>query len=223
MDNLETGVKTNRDALKSLDDTVNGTGANSMNTKITNLQTAVNERPTTTAVQELVNQSSGQGTWARTEIVAAMEGDTYTSLKNRFDTDEGRIAAIKAALGTKNVEGSSTPVDAYSGTNTVYNAVNAVTTSANLVLDEVRSARTDGIKNVTYDSLSLHLRNIDSNIDVMTASIADINGAAGEGNTITSRFAQLDALREEVAAAHRAVEEGAPADTLAARFAAIES
>lgn len=223
MDNLETGVKVNRDALKSLDDTVNGTGANSMNTKITNLQTAVNERPTTTTVQELVNQGSGQGTWARTEIVAAMEGDTYTSLKNRFDTDEGKIAAIKAALGTKNVEGSDTPVDAYSSTNTVYNAVNTVTTSANLVLDEVRSARTDSIKNVTYDSLSLHLRNIDSSLDVINASIADINGAAGENNTITSRFAQLDALREEVAAAHRAVEEGAPADTLAARFAAIEA
>jgi hypothetical protein len=152
-----------------------------------------------------------------------MEGDTYTSLKNRFDTDENAIADIKATLGTKNVEGSDKPVDAFSSTNTVYNAINAVTVSAGLIIDEVRSARTDSIKNNTYDSLSLHLRNIDSNIDIMQSNIANINAAAGENTTIAGRFAQLDALREEVAAAHRAVETGAEPDTLAKRFSAIDT
>ena len=218
MEKLEEGVYVNREALQSLDDSVTTIDAN-----ISTINSGLEARPTTTQVQALVQQGAGQGTWARTEIVTAMEGDTYTSLKNRFDTDESKIAEIKATLGTKNVEGSDTPVDAYSSTNTVYNAINAVTVSAGLIIDEVRSARTDSIKNNTYDSLGLHLKNIDSNIDIMQSNIADINASAGENTTIAGRFAQLDALREEVAAAHRAVESGEEPDTLAKRFAAIDT
>ena len=218
MDKLEEGVYVNREALQSLDNSVI-----TIDNSITTINSGLEARPTTTQVQALVQQGAGQGAWARTEIITAMEGDTYTSLKNRFDTDENAIADIKATLGTKNVEGSDKPVDAFSSTNTVYNAINAVTVSAGLIIDEVRSARTDSIKNNTYDSLSLHLRNIDSNIDIMQSNIANINAAAGENTTIAGRFAQLDALREEVAAAHRAVETGAEPDTLAKRFSAIDT
>lgn len=218
MDKLEEGVYVNREALQSLDNSVT-----TIDNSISAINSGLEARPTTTQVQALVQQGAGQGAWARTEIITAMEGDTYTSLKNRFDTDENAIADIKATLGTKNVEGSDKPVDAFSSTNTVYNAINAVTVSAGLIIDEVRSARTDSIKNNTYDSLSLHLRNIDSNIDIMQSNIANINAAAGENTTIAGRFAQLDALREEVAAAHRAVETGEEPDTLAKRFSAIDT
>ena len=97
-------------------------------------------------------------------------------------------------LGTKVNPVTEESEPAYSSASTVYNAVNSATTTANLVNTEVRNARVDSVANVNYDSLYLHLRNIDINIDNAKADILTIENAAGENKTLASRMAQLDQL-----------------------------
>jgi len=92
-------------------------------------------------------------------------------------------------LGTKTNPVTEESEPAYSGTSTVYNAVDAVTTTANLVNAEVRNARVDSVANKNYDSLYLHLRNIDISINNAQADILTIENAAGENQTLASRMA----------------------------------
>lgn len=99
MDNLENGVYVNREAIKSLDSTVD-----SATSSIQSLNTAIAQRPTITEVNSLVEQGSGQGTTALTAITSATTeeeltyGGPYASLAGRFRIDEGLITAIKQAL-----------------------------------------------------------------------------------------------------------------------------
>jgi hypothetical protein len=149
-----------------------------------------------------------------------MEGNTYTSLKNRFDTDEEKIAAVKAMLGTKHEEGSDAPVDAYSSQHTVYSSVKQIEEDVALILSEVRAARTNGVNNQTERSLYLHLYNIDTLVDSINAEVSTIIAATGVNDNnepipLATRINELIALKTEVEAAHRAVAEGASPDTLA--------
>jgi len=74
--------------------------------------------------------------------------DKYSSLKNRFDTDEQNTAAIKSMLGSKNNPETGETEDAFSSVNTVYNAITGLTDTTDLTKLEVRSARTDSVANV---------------------------------------------------------------------------
>ena len=207
----EEGIRVNRDALITMDNDIDA------------MKIQIQERPTTLSMQSYVDQQVGYGTRAYTEVVEAHEGDVYSSLTNRFATDEANITAIKDMLGTKVNPVTEESEPAYSSASTVYNAVNSATTTANLVNTEVRNARVDSVANVNYDSLYLHLRNIDINIDNAKADILTIENAAGENKTLASRMAQLDQLQLEVDAARRAVGAGEDPDTLAKRFASIDS
>ena len=190
----EEGIRVNRDALITMDNDIDA------------MKIQIQERPTTLSMQSYVDQQVGYGTRAYTEVVEAHEGDVYSSLTNRFATDEANITAIKDMLGTKVNPVTEESEPAYSSSSTVYNAVNSATTTANLVNTEVRNARVDSVANVNYDSLYLHLRNIDINIDNAKADILTIENAAGENKTLASRMAQLDQLQLEVDAARRAVD-----------------
>lgn len=199
----EEGIQVNRDALIAIDNDVDA------------MKVQIQERPTTLSMQSYVNQVAGQGSLAYAEVVEAHDGNVYSSLANRFATTE-------QALGTKVNPDTQQSEPAFSKENTVYNAVNEVTKNANLVNTEVRNARTDSVSHVPYDSLYLHLRNIDINISNIMADILTIESAAGENKTLASRMAQLDQLQLEVDAARRAVGEGEDPDTLAKRFASID-
>lgn len=231
MDNLENGVYVNREAIKSLDSTVD-----SATSSIQSLNTAIAQRPTITEVNSLVEQGSGQGTTALTAITSATTeeeltyGGPYASLAGRFRIDEGLITAIKQALGQTVNSETNEISDIYSSSNTVASAIEAIRRSAESILAEVRAARVDDIANpaVSYQSLYLHLKNIDSNVDVLMSNVSTILAAAGQNESgeniaLTQRFAELANLKTEVEAAHRAVEEGQTPDTLAKRFGEIES
>jgi len=88
------------------------------------------------------------------------------------------------------------------------------------VRTEVQNAHINGVTNVSYDSLALHLLNIDQNINQLHSNVRDINNAAGEGKTLVERINQLQLLQNEVDGAHR---KGYASDTLAARFEAIDT
>ena len=231
MDNLENGVYVNREAIKSLDSTVD-----SANSSIQSLNTAIAQRPTITEVNSLVEQGSGQGTTALTAITSATTeeelayGGPYASLAGRFRIDEGLITAIKQALGQTVNSETNVISDVYGPSNTVASAIEAIRRSAESILAEVRAARVDDIANpaVSYQSLYLHLKNIDSNVDILMSNVSTILAAAGQNESgenvsLTQRFAELANLKAEVEAAHRAVEEGQNPDTLAKRFGEIES
>jgi len=61
----------------------------------------------------------------------------------------------------------------------VYSAVNSISTNVDLILSEVRNARLDGVKNNQYDSLYLHLYNIDNLMDSINAEVTTIIAASG--------------------------------------------
>lgn len=231
MNKLENGVYVNREAIKSLDSTVD-----SATSSIQSLNAAIAQRPTITEVNSLVEQGSGQGTTALTAITSATTGEDltyggpYASLAGRFRIDEGLITAIKQALGQTVNSETNVISDIYGPSNTVASAIEAIRRSAESILAEVRAARVDDIANpaVSYQSLYLHLKNIDSNVDVLMSNVSTILAAAGQNESgeniaLTQRFAELANLKAEVEAAHRAVEEGQNPDTLAKRFGEIES
>ena len=216
MNNIEDGIEANRNTINSIDTTT------------TELQAAVAQRPTTEVVDAKIRQGAGQGEWARAEIMDVLGNGTYSSLLNRFQTDETMLTNVKGMLGTKHEEGSAEPVDAFSSTNTVYMNIDTIKDELLTISNLVKNARTDGVNNVTYESIYLHLYNINSKINTMQSNIADIIASA-KGNdpdstmTLVARMAQLQALYEEITAAHRAVEEGESPDTLAERFQSIEN
>ena len=160
-------------------------------------------------------QGNQAGTDAKTQIVAATTGATpnYESLAARFD-------AIDKTFGIKIVEGE--PVSIYGPSRSVASVVELINSNAETILREVENARTNNTTHNTYESLSAHLDTINSSIATLRGNVADINAAAGTGHTLVERINQLQLLQDEVDAAHREVAEGAPADTLVARFTAIE-
>ena len=200
----EEGIRVNRDALITIDNDVDA------------MKVQIQERPTTLSMQSYVNQVAGQGSLAYAEVVEAHDGNVYSSLADRFSTTE-------QALGTQVNPVTQQPEPAFSKENTVYNAVSAATTAADFAKVEVVNAKFDSVANKWYDSLYLHLRNIDLDINSVKADILTIENAAGENETLASRMAQLDQLQLEIDAARRAVGEGEDPDTLAKRFASIDA
>lgn len=160
-------------------------------------------------------QGNQAGTDAKTQIIAATTSATpnYESLAARFD-------AIDKTFGIQIVEGE--PVSIYGPSRSVASVVELVNSNAETILREVENARTNNTTHNTYDSLTAHLDTINSSIATLKGNVADINAAAGTGHTLVERINQLQLLQDEVDAARREVAEGAPADTLAARFVAIE-
>lgn len=202
MNNLEDTVKVNRDALINHDQVID-----SIDTRISDRVNLV-----TTGIAA----NAQLGAEAKAEIAQATTGHTpvYTSLDARFQ-------ALDDALGYIQVDGNTTAAF-YNG----HSVSSVVTSMQNLLsgaLTEIQNARTDGVTNVQYTSLALHLLNIDQNINLLHANVADINNAAGAGMTLAERINQLQLLQNEIDAAHREVQSGQAADTLAKRFTDLDT
>ena len=234
MNNLETGVDENRDAIMNL------------NADVTSLDSAVADRPTTQAVNIMIQQSgAGAGQQAMTHIAGAL-GNTYTSLVERFEADESSIQDIIATFGQKIDSETQQRVPAYStsytvydaiteilaafgtapnqvgpaynSTRTIYNAINAINT-------EVQSARNDTINSVPYASLALHLNNIDSTISTLNSNVATILASTGLDDNedpipLATRMTQLAEVYNEIQDTHR---NGVSNDSLLQRFSDDET
>lgn len=202
MNNLEDTVKANRDALISHDEVIDS------------LDTRISDR--VNLVTTGIAANAQLGAEAKAEIAQATTGHTpvYTSLDARFK-------ALDDALGYIQVDGNTTAAF-YNG----HSVSSVITSMQNLLsgaLTEIQNARIDGVTNVQYTSLALHLLNIDQNINLLHANVADINNAAGAGMTLAERINQLQLLQNEIDAAHREVQSGQAADTLAKRFADLDT
>ena len=202
MNNLEDNVKVNRDALINHDQVIDS------------IDTRINDR--INVVTTGIAANAQLGAEAKAEIAQATTGHTpvYTSLDARFQ-------ALDDALGYVQVDGKSTA--AFYAGNSVSTVITLMQNSMSNVLTEIQNARDDGVTNVRYTSLALHLLNIDQQINLLHANVADINNAAGTGKTLAERIVQLQLLQNEIDAAHREVQSGQAADTLAKRFADLDT
>ena len=202
MNKLEDTVKVNRDALINHDQAIDS------------IDTRINDR--INVVTTGIAANAQLGAEAKAEIAQATTGHTpvYTSLDARFQ-------ALDDALGYVQVDGKSTA--AFYAGNSVSTVITLMQNSMSNVLTEIQNARDDGVTNVRYTSLALHLLNIDQQINLLHANVADINNAAGTGKTLAERIVQLQLLQNEIDAAHREVQSGQAADTLAKRFTDLDT
>lgn len=202
MDNLEEGVRVNRDALINHDSVID-----SIDTRISNRVDLVISG---------VAANAQAGLDAKTSIVEATTAHTppYTSLAER-------LKGIDDALGYTLENGEQVP--AYSQGNSVAQIVGDIQNRLGVIITEVQNAHINGVTRESFNSLSEHFFSIDSNINLLFSYVADINNSAGVGSTLAQRINQLQALQNEVDAARRAVAEGEEPDNLAKRFASIDT
>lgn len=202
MDNLEEGVRVNRDALINHDSVIDS------------IDTRINDRIDLVVTDIEANAQAGLR--AKTAIDQATISHTPP-----FNSLAERLNSIDDALGYNLENGQQVP--AYSQSNSVAYTIGILQNTMDSVRNEVQNARLNGVTRVSYNSLSEHLFNVDSNINQLYADVADINNSAGVGSTLAERIIQLQVLQNEVDAARRAVAEGEEPDNLAKRFASIDT
>lgn len=144
----------------------------------------------------------------------ALTVDKYNNLVSRVDKIDGSASQLDEVDGITTHIGRIRILE-----NQVINNPGAgqsnIKSNVALLLQEVTEAHRAVEEGEPQDSLDARFDDIETRLDGLDG------GSAGAGNE--SLTSVVTAIRTEINNAHRAVEEGQPADTLAARFTAIES
>ena len=246
MTNIEDNVYINREAIQALDTITDSntsiignrpaSGYNdqtiwqAIDTKLN--QTAVDQR----IAQQLsgVTQDTSLGRDAMTQIANATTAalpTAYANLDTRFTADEELIKKLRQALGQVYDSETGTYKDIYTNENTISTVLSTLGGLVNSINEQVFSSSSIGKDPATgqaNSNMSQHMSQIDSQLVTISSALNTILASTGvdENNnqiSMSTRIQQLIELKDEVDAAHRAVEEGEQPDTLAQRFAAIES
>ena len=246
MEHIDEHIGINREAIKALDANVgtrpeSGFQDQALWQAVTAVQSNANSKLTQEQVDDRIaqqlsgiSQDSSLGRDAMTQITnatTAADPTPYANLSTRFQADETLIDNLRKALGQIYDAETKTYKDIYTNENTVSKVLTNMSTLVNSMNEQVFSAATigrDPVTGIANTNMSQHMTQIDQQLTTISASLDTILNATGvdaEGQKISmsTRIQELVALKEEVDAAHRAVEEGASPDTLALRFAAIES